>query len=135
MFASYLGISVITTRLILKNEDVVNLGKTFAQSGIIAVGIIIVSVLFSMLRAYRVCETTPGEKKSLGIASGFASSIWAVIFALVVFILASMTGLLTGILTAILPFLADYVELIKGFYVALAGILGYWFGRIFTRLC
>lgn len=134
LLASYFGTSVVTTRLILKNEEVINLGRTFAQAGIIAAGIVIFTILLNMLRAYRVCDDKSG-KKSYGFASGISLSIFACIAAIGLFILLNMTGILANIITAILPVMADYVEFIRGFGVALAGFIGYWFGRIFISLC
>jgi type III secretory pathway component EscS len=135
MFASYFGTSLVTTRLILKQDEVSSLGKTFAQAGIIAAGMLIFTLLLNMLRAYRVCTATGGQKKSLGVSSGFVLSMWAIIFATTIFVLMSMFTPVTSIITAILPFLKDYVGVVLGLGVAIFGILGYWFGRIFTSLC
>ena len=126
MYLSYLGSSIITTKLIFPNEDLLNIGKIFGQSGIIAVGMLIGTVLFNVIRAYRVCPA-----KSYGVASGFSLSLFAIIFAIVPFIGINMTTIVWNIFTTIIPFLSNYTELFKGLVVALMGVIGYWFGRIF----
>lgn len=135
LLVSYFATSVITTRLILKNEEVINLGRTFAQAGIIVAGIVIFTVLLNMLRAYRVCEDNSGKKKSYGFVSGISLSIFACAAAIGLFFVLNMTGMFVNIITAILPIMGNYVEFVRGFGVALAGFIGYWFGRIFISLC
>lgn len=135
MFVSYVATSFVTTRLIMRNEDVINLGRTFAQAGIIAVGIFAFTILLNMLRAYHVCEAKDGKNRSLGISSGISLSIFACILALCIFIWSNMTQVVVSIITAILPILTDYIEVFRGVLVALAGIIGYWIGRIFIGLC
>lgn len=135
LFASYFGTSLITTRLILKQDEVASLGKTIAQAGIIAIGIMIFTLLLNMLRAYRVCPEKEGEKKSLGFSSGMSLALWATLSAVTVFILMNLTTPFTSFITAILPFLKDYVGVVIALGVAIFGFIGYWFGRIFTSLC
>lgn len=135
MFATYFGTSLVTTRLLLKQDEIANLGKTFAQAGIIAMGMVIFTLLLNMLRAYRVCEAKGDQKKSTGLSSGLILSVWACFFGLTIFVLMNMITPITSVITAILPFLKDYIGVVIGLGVAIFGLIGYWFGRIFTSLC
>lgn len=135
MFFSYIATSVVTTRLILKNEGFISLGRIFAQAGIIAVGITLFTLIFNVIRSCHVCESVKGKKKSWGISSGFSLSIFVMIFSLCVFFLLNLTSVDVSIMTTILPILTNYVELMRGFCVAVSGLIGYWFGRIFIGIC
>jgi hypothetical protein len=134
MFGSYFATSIVTTTLILKNKDLVNVGRTIGQAVIISIGITIFTILFNMLRAYRSCDEVDGVRPK-GFASGLKLSIWAVMFSMTIFVILNMTSLMVNIITIILPFLSNYVEFIKAYWVAIVALIGYWFGRIFTSLC
>jgi heme/copper-type cytochrome/quinol oxidase subunit 2 len=135
MFGSYLGADMITTRVIAKSDQVVDWGKVLLQATIIGTCIVIVTILLNMLRTYRVCQADKDGKKSKGAKSGMILAIWATVFALAMFFFLSFTTMGIKILTLILPFLANYVEVAKGLGVAFSGLIGYFFGRIFTGLC
>jgi len=134
MFGSYFATSVVTTTLILKNKDLINIGRTIGQAIIISIGIIIFTILFNMLRAYRSCDEVNGVRPK-GFTSGLTLSVWAVIFSMIIFVILNMTGIMVNVITIILPFLSNYVEFIKAYWVAILALIGYWFGRIFTSLC
>lgn len=140
LFASYMITPIITTRVIFKttNEPIVDLVGIMKHSGVIIAGIVVFTLVFSMIRAARVCqkdEKDPNSKKSLGIASGFVSSIWACVFAVGVFVLFNFVSIVPKIIMTIIPILKNYFHFVEGFIVALSAIIGYWFGRIFTSLC
>ena len=136
MFLGYFATSVVTTRVIFKNQEVLNIGTTFIQGGIIVTGIILFTVLMTMLRAYRTCPaTTPAKKKSLGFTSGLSLSVWAASFAMIYFVLGSFFSIFTNIATLILPFLANFVEFVKGFYLAIFAIIGMGIGNAFISIC
>jgi hypothetical protein len=130
MIISYLATSVVTTRLIFKNTEIINLGSTIVQSGIIGVGIVFFTLMFNMIRAYRSCEN-----EKYGLTSGLSLSLFACIFGISMFVLLNLTGIIFNIITTILPILTDYVEVGRGILVALSAFMGYWFGRIFIKLC
>jgi len=134
MFGSYFATSVVTTTLILKNKDLINIGRTIGQAIIISIGIIIFTILFNMLRAYRSCDEVNGVRPK-GFTSGLTLSVWAVIFSMIIFVILNMTGIMVNVITIILPFLSNYVEFIKAYWVAILALIGYWFGRIFISLC
>lgn len=150
MFVTYCLTSVVTTKYLLKNGELFNIGLTFGQAAIIGVGILMFTVVFNMIRAYRICNistttstrgttttttTVPTTTKVYGVTSGFQLGILATILGLTTFIFLNMSTIWLNVLTIILPFLSNYVEVAKALVVALISLGGYGFGRIYIGLC
>lgn len=132
LLATYFGTSVLTTRVILKNTEVISIKKIIAQATIITVGIVLCTLLLNMLRTYRTCDS---KNKTSGVGKGFGLGMIAAIFAVGLFILTNVSGVWVSIISAILPVLNNYIEIIRGLGVALIGFIGYWIGRIFISMC
>jgi hypothetical protein len=100
----------------------------------IAIIIYITTFIISVIRSSRKCTTDQNKQTWYGIFSGLKLGIFTSLFGCIMYFIVMIVPLLT------LPFLAISVlpnstAIGQGFYVALGGFIGYWFGRIFINVC
>ena len=100
----------------------------------IAIIIYLITLVITMVRAARICQTNQNKVTWWGFFSGLKLGFFTSICGALMYLLVEMYPLLT------MPFLAISVlpnatNIGKGFYVALGGFIAYWFGRMFVGLC
>jgi len=137
LFISYWLIPIIVTRYILPKDELL-LMSTFQSIVmpylIIAAMVFVLTIILNMVRAIRTCPTEKDKPRSWGFSGGIKLGIFSAVFATLMYLVVGIFPVLT------LPFIALSVlpystEIGEGFYVALGGFLGYWFGRPFIGLC
>jgi hypothetical protein len=96
--------------------------------------VFVMTLLFNMIRALRTCPTEKDHPRSWGFLGGLKLGLFSAIFATLMYIIVGLFSVLVVpfIAISILPYATTIGE---GFYVALGGFLGYWFGRLFIDLC
>lgn len=101
---------------------------------VIAAMIFVITVLFNVVKAIRTCPIEPNKPRSLGFLTGVRIAIFASLYSTIMYLIVNVFPELTSpfLAISILPYAT---EIGKGLYIAMAGMLGYWFGRLFTPLC